>query len=228
MFTPYVIYDRKIITLNDKKYYYIFRINVIILVLYEIFYNLYRKKNVMKNYYEILEVDPKASKEVIEKAYKVLAKKYHPDLQEEKNKKSAEEKIKRINEAYEILSDENKKAKYDEKLKQIKEEEERIKVAKNNEYINNIKSVYTNQYNNYKKEQELTKEANNILKKEYKKELRRLKMNAFLRKIKAIVIVLGVVFIIGCIIYIIPATNKWVRDIIENNIILKSIIDTIS
>lgn len=228
MFTPYVIYDRKIITLNDKKYYYIFRINVIILVLYEIFYNLYRKKNVMKNYYEILEVDPKASKEVIEKAYKVLAKKYHPDLQEEKNKKSAEEKIKRINEAYEILSDENKKAKYDEKLKQIKEEEERIKVSKNNEYINNIKSVYTNQYNNYKKEQELTKEANNILKKEYKKELRRLKMNAFLRKIKAIVIVLGVVFIIGFIIYIIPATNKWVRDIIENNIILKSIIDTIS
>jgi len=228
VFTPYVIYDRKIITLNDKKYYYIFRINVIILVLYEIFYNLYRKKNVMKNYYEILEVDPKASKEVIEKAYKVLAKKYHPDLQEEKNKKSAEEKIKRINEAYEILSDENKKAKYDEKLKQIKEEEERIKVAKNNEYINNIKSVYTNQYNNYKKEQELTKEANNILKKEYKKELRRLKMNAFLRKIKAIVIVLGVVFIIGFIIYIIPATNKWVRDIIENNIILKSIIDTIS
>ncbi len=228
MFTPYVIYDRKIITLNDKKYYYIFRINVIILVLYEIFYNLYRKKNVMKNYYEILEVDPKASKEVIEKAYKVLAKKYHPDLQEEKNKKSAEEKIKRINEAYEILSDENKKAKYDEKLKQIKEEEERIKVAKNNEYINNIKSVYTNQYNNYKKEQELTKEANNILKKEYKKELRRLKMNAFFRKIKAIVIVLGVVFIIGFIIYIIPATNKWVRDIIENNIILKSIIDTIS
>ena len=47
----------------------------------------------MKNYYEILEVDQKASKEVIEKAYKVLAKKYHPDLQEEKNKKRAEEKI---------------------------------------------------------------------------------------------------------------------------------------
>ena len=68
----------------------------------------------MKNYYEILEVDQKASKEVIEKAYKVLAKKYHPDLQEEKNKKRAEEKIKNLNEAYEILSDENKKAKYDE------------------------------------------------------------------------------------------------------------------
>ena len=56
----------------------------------------------MKNYYEILEVDQKASKEVIEKAYKVLAKKYHPDLQEEKNRKNAEDKIKTINEAYEI------------------------------------------------------------------------------------------------------------------------------
>lgn len=38
----------------------------------------------MKNYYEILEVNENASKEVIDKAYKVLAKKYHPDLQEEK------------------------------------------------------------------------------------------------------------------------------------------------
>ena len=35
----------------------------------------------MKNYYEILEVDKNASEEVIEKAYKTLAKKYHPDLQ---------------------------------------------------------------------------------------------------------------------------------------------------
>ena len=43
----------------------------------------------MKNYYEILEVNENASKEVIDKAYKVLAKKYHPDLQEEKNKKAA-------------------------------------------------------------------------------------------------------------------------------------------
>ena len=43
----------------------------------------------MKNYYEILEVNENASKEVIDKAYKVLAKKYQPDLQEEKNKKPA-------------------------------------------------------------------------------------------------------------------------------------------
>ena len=53
----------------------------------------------MKNYYEILEVNKKASKEVIEKAYKVLVKKYHPDLYSGQKKEYAEKKIK------EILSD---------------------------------------------------------------------------------------------------------------------------
>ena len=43
----------------------------------------------MLNLYEILEVSQKASKEVIDKAYHVLAKKYHPDLQKETQKKSS-------------------------------------------------------------------------------------------------------------------------------------------
>ena len=41
----------------------------------------------MKNYYEILQVNENASQEIIEKAYKVLAKKYHPDLQNDMKKK---------------------------------------------------------------------------------------------------------------------------------------------
>ena len=48
----------------------------------------------MKNYYDLLEVSEKASPEVIEKAYKTLVKKYHPDLQPDDKKKEAEEKIK--------------------------------------------------------------------------------------------------------------------------------------
>lgn len=70
----------------------------------------------MKNYYEILEVSPKASKEIIDKAYKVLAKKYHPDIHTGDSKRYAEEKIKEINEAYKILSDEFFREQYDNEL----------------------------------------------------------------------------------------------------------------
>lgn len=70
-----------------------------------------------KNYYDILQINQNASPEIIEKAYKTLAKKYHPDLQEENNKKEAEEILKEINEAYEILSNPDKKALYDQNLK---------------------------------------------------------------------------------------------------------------
>lgn len=66
-----------------------------------------------KNYYDILQVNRNASSEIIEKAYKILAKKYHPDLQTEENKKEAEEILKEINEAYETLSSPEKKEAYD-------------------------------------------------------------------------------------------------------------------
>ena len=69
-----------------------------------------------KNYYEILQINQNASPEIIDKTYKTLAKKYHPDLQEESNKKQAEEILKEINEAYEILSNPDKKALYDQNL----------------------------------------------------------------------------------------------------------------
>jgi len=82
-------------------------------------------RRMSKNYYDILQVNRNASPEIIEKAYKTLAKKYHPDLQTEENKRQAEEILKEINEAYEILSVPEKKEKYDaflleeEKISQI-------------------------------------------------------------------------------------------------------------
>ena len=69
----------------------------------------------MKNYYEILEVNKKASQETISKVYKFLAKKCHPDANPD-NKQEAEEKFKEISEAYEILSNEEKRKEYDEEL----------------------------------------------------------------------------------------------------------------
>lgn len=103
----------------------------------------------MKNYYEILEVSQNASPEVIEKAYKALVKKYHPDLQPENKKQEAENKIKIINEAYEILSNKEKKINYDEQLKiqKIKEEQQKYEQMKKN-YQNNIKKGNSNNTQN--------------------------------------------------------------------------------
>ncbi|MFZ7131577.1 MAG: DnaJ C-terminal domain-containing protein [Eubacteriales bacterium] len=64
-----------------------------------------------KDYYKSLDLDKNASKEDIKKAYRRLAKKYHPDANP--GDKAAEEKFKDINEAYEVLSDEEKKHQYD-------------------------------------------------------------------------------------------------------------------
>ncbi len=64
-----------------------------------------------KDYYDILGVDKDASSEEIKKAYRRLAKKYHPDLNRDGG---SEDKFKRISEAYEVLSDSNKRAQYDQ------------------------------------------------------------------------------------------------------------------
>ena len=84
----------------------------------------------MENLYDILEVSRKASKEVIDKAYKTLAKKYHPDLQAPENKQMAEEKMKKINEAYSVLSDDVQRARYDRELEE--EENNRQKIILHN------------------------------------------------------------------------------------------------
>ena len=64
-----------------------------------------------RDYYEVLGLSKGASEDDIKKAYRKLAKKYHPDINKEAD---AEAKFKEINEAYEVLSDPQKKATYDQ------------------------------------------------------------------------------------------------------------------
>ena len=65
-----------------------------------------------RDYYEVLGVDKSADDSAIKKAYRSLAKKYHPDMNP--GDKEAEAKFKEVNEAYDVLSDPDKKSKYDQ------------------------------------------------------------------------------------------------------------------
>lgn len=130
--------------------------------------------------YEILEVSENASAEVIEKAYKVLVKKYHPDLQVEEEKKSAEKKMKQINEAYEILGDETKRKEYDLNLKQERETqknnyEQNVNSTQNNQDMhnnsssNNYETHNGNEQENYNYENERIKYEKRLRQEEYER-----------------------------------------------------------
>lgn len=186
----------------------------------------------MKNYYEILEVDKNASEEVIEKAYKTLAKKYHPDLQ---NNSDCQDKMRQINEAYEILSNDFKRREYDEKIKRQSvsiEEYNRI-IQENNRLKKDLKRVVNqremSQNQGRLEEMSIMQRYYEQIKKATKQpqmRYERKKTKISLEKIKKIVIYIAILIGIGLVLAIVPFTRKFFINL-YNNVIIKLLVDTI-
>ena len=117
----------------------------------------------MKNFYQILGLENNASKDEIKKAYKTYATKFHPDKQN--GDKFFEERFKEILEAYETLSDDNKRANYDSKIK-------------NNfstDSSQNYRQYYSKSEEDLKREREQKEKAEQIRNEKIKQEKERIK-----------------------------------------------------
>ena len=192
----------------------------------------------MATLYEILEVSENASSEVIDKAYKVLAKKYHPDLQNSGDRSAAEEKMKQLNEAYNVLSDDIKRKEYDQMLKSEREEAE----LKKEEDIK--KSIYVNRdlnkTANTDANKDINKDVNNAINNENVEEKLNENYYNYLRslgytikegwtwqRVKSLFLTILVIIIIIAILWIIPPTHNMLIDLYENNIIIKILVDIV-
>lgn len=178
----------------------------------------------MKNYYEILEVNKRASTEVIEKAYRVLVRKYHPDLYTGEKQIYAERKIKEINEAYHVLSDQFLREQYDGELE--KEERNRYEeMYHRTPSFNKTQERKQNKTTNENKEKvekpvkvgtlfsliDLTKELFTSRKK--RKEVKEVTQ----KDIVAIVLTIVITILIGVVLWFIPFTNGWMRELLFEN-----------
>ena len=200
----------------------------------------------MKNYYEVLEISENASPDVIERVYKLLAKKYHPDLNPD-NPKAAEEKFKEISEAYEVLSDETKRKKFDSVLRAERVMKEQEALERNNAQAANY-GAYGNQYEiSYEDQMAMRqREAQARATQEYQIKkayndayvaaLKKMGINVVYKKtwkeriqtFKSMCLTILVFAIIVVAIWLHPYTRNKLINFYENNAPLKSIVDFIT
>lgn len=198
----------------------------------------------MVDYYSILEINESASKETVEKVHKLLIKKYHPDLQPEENKKEAEEHMKLINEAYEVLTDPIKKEKYDAELKEFRMQkiiEEMKKSGKFKKETQNNVNNGTNAKQEYteiaRKEQgspfnvtdeEIRRQAQVYYDELYNQYLyrhgyirdKKQEFRDWLAKVLTIIIMIGILFAIIKI----PYTRNLIKELIASNDIMNMLL----
>ena len=204
-----------------------------------------------KNYYEILEVDRNASDEIIEKAYKTLAKRYHPDLQNGMLKKEYEEKMKIINEAYSVLSDSTQKATYDEQLKDftvsreeyqnivqenmlLRQEIQRLQNNTQNQYANNMNfQSAQKQYNehiNREVEQAVNQARKQAYQDAYVQDMKnrgyRFKRKYTLKEYIKLAGIIAALILILLILAQIPPVKRFLDNLYRNNIFIKALVDT--
>lgn len=173
----------------------------------------------MKNYYELLEVNPKASKEIIEKAYRVLVKKYHPDLYQGDEKLIAQKKVQELNEAYHVLSDNFLREQYDIELEREKENRYNNVSYENSRRKNNVRqenNVAENNETQGKQHQVGTfMSLVDLSKSIFKNRTKRTEKRKLQKEDKmAAAITFVIVVILGIILWFIPATNGFIRDLI--------------
>ena len=185
-----------------------------------------------KNYYEILEVDKNASKEIIEKAYKTLIKKYHPDLQENNLKIKYEEKIKIINQAYEVLSNSEKRKNYDLILS---ENEKSVHNEKYNELYNenlrlrnelNFLKQNSVPYTQHKQHYDNSRNVSTNYTRTTYHYIPRFKPN--LKSFISLILTIIVLLILGTILWHIPFTRNYFINLYNENSAFKFLVDMFS
>lgn len=188
----------------------------------------------MKDYYGILEVNEKASQEIIEKAYKILVKKYHPDIYSSVEKREAERKLKDINEAYNILSDSFLRSQYDLEL-----QKERMHTQTSQNIARENTQKYQQQTTNQQQNENIRRNKRKKKKTEYvrnksnvgtifglvdlvkdlwanrpeKTERRKMNQTDWL----AVGLTIMALLVIGVILWFIPFTNGWMRQLLFEN-----------
>ena len=203
----------------------------------------------MKNYYEILEVDKNASQEVIEKAYRTLAKKYHPDLQQGLKQQEYAEKMKIINQAYDVLSNDVKRQEYNQKIENetiSREQHERIMQEnyKLKQQINQMGNQQTSQQN-YKQVQQMDEgtiiNMSRILNEQMKAARKQAYYDAYIQDLQnrgykirykrdikyylKLIKIIAITILIGFLIYQIPFVKNFFTNLYNENAVFHAIID---
>ena len=199
----------------------------------------------MKNYYEILEVDKNASSEVIEKAYRALAKKYHPDLQQGAKQQEYAEKMKLINQAYDVLSNNVKRQEYNQKLESetiSREQHERI-MQENYELRQQINQMGNQQ--RYQQTQQMDEgtifNMSRVLSEQMKAARKQAYYDAYIQDMKnrgykirykhdlkyylKLIKVLAITILVSFLIYQIPFVKHFFTNLYNENAVFQAIID---